>query len=145
MEWCRAARTQVPRWGMQDYQKLRVWQLGHALALDVARGLPARASRRVPGLRTQAVRAATSISWNIAEGCGKRTPDEFYRFLETALSSVLELESQLLFARELNVVTEQHYARLNERSAVLRKMLIALMQRVLATITDDATKADREP
>jgi len=59
------------------------------------------------------------------------------------LRSLLELESQLLFARELNVLTEQHHARLNERSAVLRKMLIALMQRVLATITDDAAKRER--
>jgi four helix bundle protein len=116
---------------MQDFRKLRVWQLAHELALDVAGALSARACREFPGLRGQIVRAAGSVGSNIAEGCGKRSPQEFHRFLETALSSLLEMESQLLFARDASLLSAHEHHYLDQRAATLRRMLISLMQRVL--------------
>jgi four helix bundle protein len=117
---------------MQDFRKLRVWELAHELALEAARALPASACRGLPGFRSQVLRAAMSIASNIAEGCGKRTPQEFHRFLEMALSSLLELENHLLFGRDGRALSKTSHAHLEQRCATLRRMLISLMQRVLA-------------
>jgi four helix bundle protein len=129
---------------MQDFRKLRVWQLAHELALEVATALSPGACRRPPGLRTQAVRAAMSVGSNIAEGCGKRTPEEFHRFLEMALASLLELESHLLLARDANVISVGTFLRLEQRSTLLRRMLISFMQRVLGTVPRLADAVDSE-
>ena len=115
---------------MQDFRKLRVWQLSHEIGLEVARTLPEREARRIPGLRSQAIRAATSIGWNIAEGCGKNSPRELHRSLETALGSLSELESQLQFARDAKVLPDCRYGALGARCTTLRRMLISFMTRL---------------
>ena len=115
---------------MQDFRKLRVWQLARELALDVAKELTVRTCRQFPGLRNQTIRASMSIGSNIAEGCGKRSPEEFLRFLEMALASLLELDNHLIFARDGNVLTNAIFLGLDQRVTVLRRMLISLMRRV---------------
>ena len=133
MERCGTVRPAEPSWAMQDFRRLHVWQLAHQVALEVAEELSVRRCRALPGLRSQAIRSATSIAWNIAEGCGKNTPEEFHRFLQMSLASLMELESQLMFARDASVLSERAYARLDQRCAALRRMLISLMQRVLGS------------
>ena len=49
----------------------------------------------------QLQRAAVSISSNIAEGAAKPSDIEFAHFLDTALGSAFEVETQLLIARNV--------------------------------------------
>ena len=60
--------------GMQNFRKLRVWQLAAQLTLDANAALTPRHCRRLPGFRGQAMRAVQSIEDNIVEGCGKSSP-----------------------------------------------------------------------
>ena len=115
---------------MQDFRNLRVWQAAHKLSLDVIRALPERACRRVPGLRSQAIRAATSVPWNIAEGCKRSSQREFLQFLGTALSSLGELEAQLITARDEQLFRAAVYSRLQASVVVVRRMLISLSRKV---------------
>ena len=48
--------------GLQE----RVWHLAHELSLEVIEALSVPVVRRIPGLRTQAVSAATSVAANLA-------------------------------------------------------------------------------
>lgn len=55
-------------------------------------------------LVSQMNRSAISIPSNIAEGSGRTTEREFIRYLEIAISSSFELETQLLLIKDLYVM-----------------------------------------
>jgi four helix bundle protein len=82
------------------------------------------------GLVQQMRRAAVSIPSNIAEGYGRRTAKQRYHFLETALGSVFELETQTELAMRLAFLPEQDFHELAETIRGLGRGLTALMRYV---------------
>ena len=122
---------------MQDFKNLRVWHAARALAVRVVDVFPERIGKRVPRLRSQAIRAATSVEWNIAEGCGRSGRAEFLQFVETALSSLNELEAQLSFARDTRVIDNTTHSHLYDRVDVVRRMLISFMRTLQRRIAED--------
>ena len=128
---------------MQDFKKLRVWHLAHELALEVIQALPERTARQVPGLRNQAIRAATSVTANIAEGCGAPTRLGFLNFIEIAVASLNELEGELCLAHDARVLLDSAYARLQRRLQLLRRMLVALMRTLQRHIAEDARTCEK--
>jgi four helix bundle protein len=113
---------------MQDFKKLVVWHLAHRLALDVFRAFDGR-RLPYPGLRAQTLRAAQSISSNIAEGSGGEGP-EFSRFLRVSLKSTKELENDLILARDLGILDSADFQALDDQTDHVRRKLIALIRRV---------------
>ena len=122
---------------MQDFKRLRVWHLAHQVSLRVIEVLPSRATRKVPGLRSQAIRAATSVPANIAEGCSRQTRLEFLRFVEIALGSHNELDAHLRLGFAAGVIDESDYAKLRGDLDLVRRMLIALMRTVQRRTAED--------
>lgn len=53
------------------------------------------------GLKSQIQRSAVSIPSNIAKGSGRTSDREFLHFLNIAVSSAYELETQLLLSADL--------------------------------------------
>ncbi len=53
------------------------------------------------GLVSQMRRSAVSIPSNIAEGCSRSSQTELNRFIEIAIGSAFELETQLLLCENL--------------------------------------------
>ena len=113
---------------MQDFKKLIVWQLAHRLALDAYRIIDKRFSK-FPGLRSQMLRAAQSVSSNISEGAGGEQA-EFARFLAMSIRSALEFENDLLLARDLGLLEFQEFAALNSQIDTIRRKTIALRRRI---------------
>ena len=60
------------------------------------------------GLCDQLQRAAVSISSNIAEGAAKPSNADFARFLDTALGSAYEVETQLLIAYKVGYIRDEN-------------------------------------
>jgi four helix bundle protein len=115
---------------MQDFKRLEVWRLGHALALNTHRLSATIPRKDNSGLISQMRRAATSISANIAEGAAKETRKEFARFLGIAIASGAELENHLLFCRDSGLAPRADVdARLAE-TIQIRKMLFGLLKRL---------------
>jgi four helix bundle protein len=56
-----------------------------------------------------------SIPANIAEGCGRRTDDDFARFLDEAMGSASEVEYDLLLARDLGFLRAHDRGQANAR------------------------------
>ena len=132
---------------MQDFKKLRVWHLASEVSLQVIEALPPRTARKVPGLRSQAIRAATSIAGTLAEGCGRETRPDFLRFADMALSSYNELDAHLGLAVDAGVIDKARYASLQPKLDLLRRMLISLMrtlQRRIAEEENDRRSAPAE-
>lgn len=59
------------------------------------------------GLTSQIRRASISIPSNIAEGCGRSTPKETVRFMDIALGSIAEVETQLIIAQNLGYINSE--------------------------------------
>ena len=60
-------------------------------------------------LTDQLLRATVSIPSNIAEGSSRESEMDFCHFLEIALGSAFEVETQLTIARNQNYLTQDHY------------------------------------
>jgi four helix bundle protein len=56
------------------------------------------------GLTSQIRRSAVSIPSNIAEGCGRGTDAQLLYFMDVALGSVCELETQIIIASNLTFI-----------------------------------------
>ena len=82
------------------------------------------------GFVTQMNRAATSIPSNIAEGASRSTQKDFRRFLEIALGSAFELESQLIAVQELSLIKAEAGNELMKLIDEEQKMLIAFMKKL---------------
>ncbi len=90
---------------MKNYKELKVWHRGLEIAeavYQVVRQLP---REEAYGLRSQMTRAAVSIPSNIAEGSSRTSENEYRHFLEIALGSCFELDTQLIVAVNAGLIT----------------------------------------
>ena len=91
---------------VRDFRKLDIWKNGIEIVKQTYQLCHKLPSEEKFGLRSQITRASVSISSNIAEGSSRNSEAEFKRFLEIAIGSLFEVETQLILARELKFVTE---------------------------------------
>ena len=80
------------------------------------------------GLVSQMRRSAISIASNISEGAGRNNKKEFNQFLGIAQGSSSELETQLIIARELGLLTDQLADELIKELDSISKMIIGLQR-----------------
>jgi four helix bundle protein len=95
-----------------SFRELRVWQEAMKLTADIYRSTANFPRHELYGLSQQVRRAAVSVASNIAEGKGHRTDKEFVHFLFHARGSLLEVQTQLLIAEELQYLSNDEAQRL---------------------------------
>jgi four helix bundle protein len=125
---------------VHDYQRLTVWTKARALAKGVYDASNAFPRTETLGLTAQMRRAAISIVANIAEGSGRVTNREFARFLGMSLGSSRELETEILIAADIGLLSEEVASDLFERSREISRMLRGL-QRKLESSPDRTSHA----
>ena len=75
------------------------------------------------GLCDQLQRAAVSIGSNIAEGAARSSDADFAHFLDFALGSAFEVETQLKIAKNVGYLDEEHYQEMiNKLSSIERQL-----------------------
>ncbi|KAA3613802.1 MAG: four helix bundle protein [Calditrichaeota bacterium] len=89
---------------MRDFRTLSIWQEGIVIVKHVYKVAQYLPPEEKYGLRSQITRCAVSIPSNIAEGCSRSSQIDFKRFLEIALGSAFELETQLIIMEELSII-----------------------------------------
>ena len=117
---------------MKDFRQLKVWEKAHQLALALYRVTASFPRDETYGLTSQIRRAASSITSNIAEGCGRDGDAELSRFCTIARGSASELEYQLFLARDLKLIQPNDYERLAQQTTEIKRMLTVLVQKLNA-------------
>ena len=78
-------------------------------------------------LVSQLRRAAVSVPSNIAEGQARLSTGEFKQFLGNARGSLMEVETQILIARELGYLEHDESENLLARAAEVGRILNGLL------------------
>ena len=121
---------------MRDFRKYEVWQLAIDFATDiyaVANCLPVFEKY---ALSSQLCRAAISISSNIAEGAARSSEIEFCRFLEIALGSSFEIETQLIIANRLDYIDATIFNELLQQTQIIERKINQLIQTIKKPIAN---------
>lgn len=110
------------------YRKLKVYQKGYQLALDVHKLTLSFPKMEQYELASQLRRATRSIVANIVEGIGKLdTHKEILRFLRISMGSCDESRLWLEFAKDLGYVELNTQTELDKRYEEISKMLKGMM------------------
>jgi four helix bundle protein len=112
---------------IQSYKELDVWKKAVALITrlyELTSGFPA--TERY-GLASQIRRAAISIAANVAEGWGRGSRREYIQFLTVARGSLMELETHLIVASNLNFLKPHEFAEVSKPVQDIEKMLNRLV------------------
>jgi len=111
---------------IKSFRDLIVWQK----AMDLTELIYAIVKKFPPderyALSSQIRRAAVSVPSNIAEGYGRRSTKDYLRFLQIALGSAYELETQLDLTSRFGFAGEDEVKEALELCTEIEKMLVAL-------------------
>ena len=115
---------------MRDFRKLEIWKNGIEIVKQVY-----KLSHKLPGeekfgLKSQITRAAVSVPSNIAEGCSRNSEVEFKRFLEIAIGSLFEIETQLIIIVELELIKSNETQNLMSLINQEGKMINSLINKI---------------
>ena len=113
---------------IQTYKDLFAWQEGHVLVLQVYKYTKNFPRDEQFGLTSQLKRAVVSITSNIAEGFSRRTYKEKQQFYLFAKGSLLEVDNQILIARDVGYVTDKQYEILTMQIEKVGRLLTGLIK-----------------
>ena len=114
----------------RSYRDLLVWQKAKVLAVHTYRATANFPKTEMYGLISQIRRASVSVASNIAEGQGRLTAGEFKHFLGQARGSLLEAETQLAIALDLEFLEQSTYEALERESY----QVLGLLDRLLNSL-----------
>jgi four helix bundle protein len=123
-----AVRKSPPAAGYaKSYRELLVWQRSIELTVVLYKLTRAFPREELFGLTSQLRRASVSIAGNIAEGYGRGSKGEYRNLLGMARGSALEVQTQLVIARELAIGNPSDIVNAERLADETGKMLWAMM------------------
>lgn len=111
---------------MSTHKDLDCWKESIELVVDIYNLTKSFPSNENYGLTSQIKRASVSVPSNIAEGAARQTTKEFIQFLYIALGSLSEVETQLVIAQKVKLITD--IKDINDRIILVRKLLTGLIK-----------------
>lgn len=111
-----------------NFRKLTIWKEGVQLAIETYSTTKSFPKSEQYGLSNQMQRCAISVPSNIAEGTAKSTDKHFLQYLETALGSAFEWETQLIISYGIGYISEETYKHLETKIQVIQGMITRFME-----------------
>lgn len=105
-----------------DHKELDVWKKSIDLVETIYKISAEFPASEIYGLTNQIRRASVSISSNIAEGAGRNSDKELLYFLNVALGSLAEVETQVEITLRLNFISTANT--IFEQITEVRKLII---------------------
>ena len=120
---------------MHNFRNLTIWLRSIKLVTEIYKLTNTFPGHERFGLTSQMQRAAVSIPTNIAEGSAKTSDKDFVRFLEIALGSLLELETELTIALNLQYIDLQIFENIQNEIIELQKMITGFKNKLKQNFT----------
>jgi four helix bundle protein len=111
----------------ESYRDLIAWRKAMELVTDIYHATQSFPRDELYGLTNQLRRAAVSVPSNIAEGQARFSRKEFHHFLSHARGSLVEIETQLMIAQNLEYLSPQRLRPLLDKASELGKVLNGLI------------------
>lgn len=108
---------------MRNFRKYEVWKRGIQLSKNIYSLSESFPDKEKFALTNQIQRAAVSVASNIAEGSSRNSEIEFIRYLEIAMGSAFEVETQLIIAHEIGYISREIVDQEVEKLHTLQKQL----------------------
>ena len=126
------------QFNMHNLKELKIWNKAVELSVDVYKATVYFPKEEIYGLTSQIRRAAVSIPSNISEGAGRNSTKEFIHFLGIANGSSYELQTQLLIANKLNLITSEVLDPLLKEIEEIQKMTYTFQNKLHNKVLDKA-------
>ncbi len=120
---------------MKTFRDLLIWQKAMTLVTNCYKAVKKFPKEEQFALTSQIKRCSVSIPSNIAEGFGRGTNKDYYRFLTIALGSLFELQTQIEIAHNLGYMSETDFGLIYEDSREVERMLSSFMNKIKGTLT----------
>jgi four helix bundle protein len=108
---------------MHNFKNIIAWQKARVLVKDTYLVTNKFPKEELYGLTSQVRRSVVSIASNIAEGSGRNSDRDFARFLDMAIASSFELETQLILGLDLNYILLDELTSINEKVIEVQKLI----------------------
>ncbi|NVK64419.1 MAG: four helix bundle protein [Flavobacteriales bacterium] len=115
---------------MHNFKQLDIWRKSQDLCIRIYEATHDFPKEEKFGLQSQIRRSAVSIPSNIAEGTSRNSNKEVVRFIEIALGSAYELETQLMIASRLKYLENSIFESLSEELISIIQMSIKFRKRL---------------
>jgi four helix bundle protein len=115
---------------IRSFTDLTTWQEAHKLVLAIYTLTKAFPKEEMFGLTSQMRRAAISITSNIAEGFNRRSNKEKIHFYYMSLSSLTEIQNQLIASKDIGYLSSEKFSQIAESSVVVSKLLNGLIKSI---------------
>lgn len=113
-----------------NFRRLEVWIEGISLTTETYAFTKQFPKEERYGLTSQIQRAAVSIPSNIAEGTSRKSDKHFVTFLENALGSPYEWETQLIVAKEIGYLELEDFKRFESNVQNLQGKITRFMEKL---------------
>lgn len=113
---------------MSTFRDLLIWQKSMAYVTEIygiTKGFP---DEEKFGLVSQLRRSAISIPSNISEGYGRNSSNDFIRFLNIAMGSLFEVQTQIEIAQNLQYINMEKFETLFEKSREIERMMSSFIR-----------------
>ena len=115
---------------MNTYKELIVWQKAVEFVTIIYSATKNFPKEEIYGLTNQIRRSAVSVPSNIAEGFGRNSKNDFKRFLQIAISSLFEIQTQLEIAKNLKFTIDEEFINLFDLTREIEAMLSSLIRKI---------------
>jgi four helix bundle protein len=115
---------------VKTYRDLIVWQKSMKLVTDIYTATRSFPADELYTLTSQLRRCAISIPSNIAECYGRNSTLDYKRFLQIAVGSIFELQTQVEIASNLKYLSSEMVGDLCNAAKEIELMLFSLIKKI---------------
>ena len=115
---------------MSTFKDLLIWQKSMILVTEIYQLTNLFPKEEIYGLTSQIRRCSVSVPSNIAEGYGRNGNKDYLKFLNIAISSLFEMQTQLEISFNLKYINENQFNKTHEESREIERMISSFIRKI---------------